>query len=291
MRVPAVFLFLAACGSGTTHSGEPPEPADSPELPQAVTFIPTAFSVDVRGHGRPIIFIPGLGCPGSVWETTADHLAGYEAHLLTLSGFAGRPAIDGPLAATTRDELARYIRAHALDHPVIVGHSMGGYVAYALAESEPELVGPTIVVDSGAALGGDDATANAAAGKQARELWANADDDQFAAQVHDIFSQMVTDPARLEPTLADVARSDRRALGGAIEEMFTSDLRPGLGKIRAPVLLVLADGGLQGEMRAQVAPVADHAVVVIPHTKHFVFVDDPADFFVAIDAFLSAHPG
>src|SRR5919206_535521 len=34
-------------------------------------FKPVAFTVDVSGgvgRGRPIIFIPGLGCPGHVWD-------------------------------------------------------------------------------------------------------------------------------------------------------------------------------------------------------------------------------
>lgn len=280
---PCLFVLgLAACGS----TGEPAaEPAV--EQASAPTFEPTAFAVSVHGHGRPIIFIPGLGCPGSVWDATVGHLDGFESHVLTLAGFAGLPSIEGSLVATTKRELASYIRAHALDRPVIVGHSLGGYLAYALAEAEPDLVGPTIVVDSGAALGGDDPAANISAGKVARDLWVNASDDQYPQQIRDTFSEMVTDPKRLD--LATVARSDRRAIGGAIYEMFTTDLRPGLHEIQVPVLVVLADGGLQEGMRAQADAVPDHQVVVVPHTKHFVFVDDPAGFFAVIDPFLASH--
>ncbi len=195
------------------------------EQASAPTFEPTAFAVSVHGHGRPIIFIPawvsrlGLGRDGR-------HLDGFESHVLTLAGFAGLPRSRVRWSRRPSASLASYIRAHVLDRlRVIVGHSLGGYLAYALAEAEPDSVGPTIVVDSGAALGGRrPGGEHLGFGKVARDLWANASDDQYPQQIRDTFSEMVTDPEA--PDLATVARSDRRAIGGAIYEMFTTDLRP-----------------------------------------------------------------
>ena len=276
-------MVLAACDRGSTEA--PP----AHEAPVA-RFEPTAFTVEVYGHGRPVILIPGLGCPGDVWRGTVAHLEGYEAHVLTLAGFAGVAAIDAPLAAATRDQLARYVRERKLDRPVVVGHSFGGFIAYWFAATAPALVGPTIVVDSGAALGGEDAGANAAAGRQARARWRDVGDARFTQQVRDIFGQMAARPERLAPLLDAVARSDRRAIGDAINEQFTTDLRPLLRDIRAPVLVVLADGGLQDGMRAHARTVPNHTVVVVPDAKHFVMLDEPDRFHAAIDAFLEAHP-
>jgi len=280
-----ISIVLAACGRGSADAAPQPD-----ETPAPARFEPTAFTVEVHGHGRPVIFIPGLGCPGDVWRDTVAHLDGYETHVLTLAGFAGTQAIDGPLAASTREQLARYVRDRKLDHPVIVGHSLGGFIAYWLAAAEPGLVGPTIVVDSGAALGGDDADANAAAGRQARGLWRDASDEQFVQQVHAIFGQMSAKPDRLAPMLDVVAKSDRRAIGDAIYEQFTTDLRPMLSAIRSPVLVVLADGGLQDGMRAHANKVPNHTVVVVPGAKHFVMLDEPERFYAALDGFLEAHP-
>jgi N-formylmaleamate deformylase len=281
--VASIWIALVACGHGNANASEGAPPA-------VERFEPTAFSVEVVGHGRPIIFIPGLGCPGALWRDTVAHLDGYESHVLTLAGFAGQPAIDDPLAAATRDQIARYIRDRKLDHPIIVGHSLGGFIAYWLAAAEPGLIGPTIVVDSGASLGSGDADSDAATARQVRAMWRDASDAQFAQQVHDIFGQMAAKPDRLAPWLDTVAKSDRRAIGDAIYEQFTTDLRPQLAGIRSPVLLVLADGSLQDGMRAQAAKVPDHTVVVVTGAKHFVMLDDPEKFYAALDSFLTAHP-
>ena len=118
--------------------------------PVARPYAPTSFSVTVAGrpHGRPIILIPGLGCPGSVWADTVAHFPDAETHVLTLAGFAGQAPISTPLSATVRAELAIYIRDRHLEHPIIIGHSLGGFIAFWLAAAEPDLVGPTITVDA-----------------------------------------------------------------------------------------------------------------------------------------------
>jgi pimeloyl-ACP methyl ester carboxylesterase len=41
-------------------------------LAHAEAAEPTAFQVRVTGQGRPVIFIPGFTCPGSVWDATVD---------------------------------------------------------------------------------------------------------------------------------------------------------------------------------------------------------------------------
>src|SRR5580765_3742730 len=95
---------------------------------------PHSFQVEVSGHGRPMILIPGLSSSGDTWKTTvARYRDRYECHVLTLAGFAGVPPIDEPVMTAVRAELATYIRERRLDHPIIVGHSLGGSLAMALA--------------------------------------------------------------------------------------------------------------------------------------------------------------
>lgn len=293
MRLALVpLLIAAACGGDAPPVRSEDEAARSAQIAgrsesaEHARREPAAFAVEVRGDGRPVILIPGLACPGAVWSGTVEHLRDHQTHTLTLAGFAGQPRIDAPLMRTTVEELARYIRDHRLRSPVIIGHSLGGFIAYWLAAHAPDLVGPVIIVDAGAAGGVDDR----AAAEQARSAWRDVSDDEFARKVRAIFSQMSARPERMAPLIPVIARSDRTAVGDAVYELSLTTMRDRLDRIRAPVLVVLADGGFQDRFRRQADAVRDHQVEVIPETGHFVMLDDPQRFYAAIDRFLAAHP-
>ncbi len=281
---------LWACGAANPsarHTGDRDHARrDRDPFAAAEGFKPVAFSARVTGHGRPVIFIPGLGCPGEVWADTVAHLGDdYEAHVLTLAGFAGTEPIDEPLSAAVRRDLTRYIRSRHLREPIVVGHSMGGFIAYWIASYHPELVGPVIVVDAGPALSGDLDLA-----KALRARWKHASDDEFAAGMRAAFSAMTSVPKKMEPVIAAVTRSDRRAIGDAVFEMVTTDLTDRVKDITAPVLVIAADGSYQQRIRAQIETIPDHAMVVLPRTRHFVMYDDPEGFWKLIDKFLGEHP-
>ena len=280
MKKLALLLVLACGPSATTKSDEPHG------LFTDSKFTPRTFTAHVIGSGRPIIFIPGLGCPGEMWNDTIAKLSGVQAHVLTLAGFAGTKPVKPPLAASVRKELVRYIRANRLAKPIVVGHSMGGTIAYWLAETAPDLIGGVIVVDAGPALSDTDpATARAL-----RNTWAQAGDDELPEQVKAAYSGMVADPKHIAPYLDAIAKSDRQTMGDAIYELVQTDLRADLGKITAPLLLVLADGGYRDLYKSQVEAVPHHDVVVVAKAKHFVMLDDPGALAKAIDKFLGAHP-
>jgi N-formylmaleamate deformylase len=288
-KLVVVVCLVAACG------GAAPAPAYAPSAPSARparphrAFEPTAFGVEVSGTGRPVILIPGLGCPGSIWNDTVAHLApSAQTHVLTLSGFAGRAPIDKPLVETARAELATYIRDRHLDHPVVIGHSLGGFLAYWVAGTEPDLVGPVIAVDAVPAIGAFPGAADN--GAQLRDAWKKMSDDEFAAATRQFFGAMANDPIKLQPLLADILRSDRRAMADAFYELFATDIRPELPNISAPVLAIIADSPYQKFIVEQLAPVPQHEVVVVPRTKHMVMYDDPSGFQRAVDSFLAAHP-
>jgi len=292
---PGLALLLAAavaaCGSARSAERGDDEPrrrsrGDTEPFAAPADFKPVAFSVEVKGHGRPVVFIPGLGCPGEVWDDTVAHLGDdYESHILTLSGFAGNDAIGEPLSAAVRRDLTRYIRSRKLRDPIVVGHSMGGFIAYWIASYHPELVGPVIVVDAGPALSGDLDEA-----KALRSRWKNASDEEFTDGMRAAFMSMSGAPKKMGPVVEAVIRSDRRAIGDAIFEMVTTDLTDKVKDITAPVLVIAADGGFQQRIRAQIETIPDHEMIVLPRTRHFVMYDDPEGFYKAVDKFLDDHP-
>jgi pimeloyl-ACP methyl ester carboxylesterase len=284
MRWALLVSLVAALGCGGKAHPTSDSDDDGPFVAKG-GFEPTAFRVAVHGHGRPVIFIPGLACPGEMWDDTVERLGDdVEAHVLTLAGFAGTTPIKPPLAAKTRKELIRYIRSHKLDHPIVVGHSMGGFIAYWLAATTKDLLGGIVVVDAGPALDADDDEA-----KRLRNVWAQAGDDEIESQIRGVYSWMARDPSRLEAFFPAIAKSDRQTIGDAIFEMVKTDISDKVSAIDVPLLLVLADGGLQGRYRAQAKSVPEHEVVVLPKTRHFVMVDDPEGFARTVRKFLAAH--
>ncbi|CAN5683950.1 alpha/beta hydrolase [soil metagenome] len=289
MRFLACLAMMAvACGGSqrdTRATRSDDDAGDSPFVDNK-GYKPKSFTDKITGEGRPVIFIPGLGCPGEVFDGIVEHLDGsVEAHVITLAGFAGHKAIKGPLAAAVRKDLIRYIRSHRLEKPILVGHSLGGFVAYWVAATAPELIGGVVVIDAGSSLNDNDVET----ARTLRNAWAQAGDDELVEQIHTAYSSMVTDPKKMQPYLEAIGESDRHAIGDAIYELVRTELRDQVDKITAQFLLVLADGSLQTIYKQMVKPIPHKQIVVLPNTKHFVWLDDPAGFAAQLDAFLKAH--
>jgi pimeloyl-ACP methyl ester carboxylesterase len=187
----------------------------------------------------------------------------------------------------------KYIADKKLDRPVIIGHSLGGFLAYWIAATAPDKVGPVVAVDGVPFIG---ALANPAAtpetnrpmAEQMQKAYASFTKEQLASQSHMALAQMITDPQHVEEATAWSAASDPATAGLAVAEMMTTDLRETVAAIRTPVLLIGAAGSPAAAYEAQVAKVPDHRVVIAEHAKHFVMLDEPAFLFSTMDAFLSA---
>ncbi len=270
-----------------------------------------AFVVKSIGQGRPIIMIPGMSSSGATWDGTAAHLgANYRCIELTLAGFAGVPPIQAPLMSTARDQIADYIRENHLDRPVIMGHSLGGSLALDLAARYPQLVGPVIIVDSlpffaGAWFQADtlDAAqptiAKMRTGMEAltHEQW--VDYAQSGASTNGMASHPDDQHTLIDWSL----KSDQKTVTDAMIAMVSSDLRPELVKIDAPVLVIGTWVGLQsyGVTQASATALFDQQYAGVKHlqfvmakqSRHFVMWDDPAWFYSQVDGFLlsSNHGG
>jgi N-formylmaleamate deformylase len=245
----------------------------------------SSFTATVEGKGRPMILIPGLSSPASVWDGTAAHFRDrYEIHRLQLAGFAGAAAIDGPLLPTVRTELAAYIREHKLEKPVIIGHSLGGFMALWLASSEPDLVGPVISVDGLPALGAlMNATPEQAEGMA--KYMASQTAEQFAMSTRMSMATMITSKDELERMTAAAVKSDPATVGRAMKEVLTTDLRADMAKVKAPLLLIGA-GDTAAPYEQQLASAKKARVVMAKTSKHFVMLDAPDFFYTTVEDFL-----
>ncbi|HEY9116489.1 MAG TPA: alpha/beta hydrolase, partial [Roseivirga sp.] len=113
---------------------------------------PGQLEARVIGKGQPMIMIPGLTCDGAVWDTTIEALGDkYQYHVLTLPGFAGKTPLADLEAGFFKQIKALvydYIEEHQLKNPIIVGHSLGGFLALQIGIEKPDLAEKLVVVDA-----------------------------------------------------------------------------------------------------------------------------------------------
>jgi pimeloyl-ACP methyl ester carboxylesterase len=275
--------------------------AASAAFPAAAEFKPTAFTVQVTGQGEPMILIPGLASSGEVWAGTVAHYSGhYQCHVLTLAGFAGVAPIHGALLPQVEEQLSRYIADRHLGHPVLVGHSLGGYLVLKLAEDHPDQVGKAVLVDGLPALGAMRNPAATPAQLRAQadameQQMQSADLQSYADTQRQAVRAMVTSQADFERIWSWGVDSDRATVSAAMHDLMADDLRPRLGRIQAPVLAMgtwiaykdfATRQQVEASYRAQFAGTPHLTFALSDTARHFIMYDDLPWMLSRIDAFL-----
>ena len=256
------------------------------------------YAINTQGEGPPVYLIPGLASPGEVWDELSAELRdlGFQSRVLTLAGFAGQEPITGDdFLPTVHQHLAAELAE--LDQPaLVIGHSLGAFMALWLATTSSEHLAGVVAVDGVPYLGaladaGATPESNRANAEQMASFMASLTAEQYAAQNRMALAGMISDPEAVERFAETSGRSDPATVGRAVAEMLTIDLRPDLHRIEVPVVLIqAADSGAMDSMResyaAQVAPIADLRHVVATRGRHFVQLDDPEFVLAEVKALL-----
>jgi pimeloyl-ACP methyl ester carboxylesterase len=285
-------------------------PARAATLPPAPTpsasFDSGMLHVDKYGSGpQNLILIPGLGSGPWAWYGTIDHFsANYTIYAITLAGFDGRPSTsETPLFDAFSSDFWQMLSTHDIKSPVVIGHSLGGTLAFLLAEQHPERLRAIVAADglpifpfySTKTLEERTKAANQAAGMY------TALSPAGALSYETNYMKMVgtNDPALVEPTAKLEASSDQQAVAAWLKADLIADLRPDLSKISIPVLEVMpydpAIGAKAGFTQEQgvafyrsLIDAAPHATVVaVGPSKHFMMLDQPDQFYAALQGFLN----
>ena len=280
-------------------------PVPALALTPTASFEAGSVHVDQYGTGSPtLVLIPGLTDSGAVWDTTVAHYAGtHTIFVLTLPGFGGRPPIAAPMLDTVTKDIAAFLpRANK---PILIGHSMGGFLAIRLAEEHSDLIGGAIAIDGLPVFVGMDKMtpqARASAAASAGSRISNATPAQFLMGEQAQLGYM-TKASNVAMAATFSQGINIKATGTYMTELISADLRPNLSHITVPLLEI-------GPFDATVDPTNPYTpqpslaqkqayyqslfagdptakVVMIDDSRHFIMLDQPVKLYAAIDAFLA----
>lgn len=297
MRCFAIALALAAASTldwSATASAAVTQPAEV-RLDH--------ISVVKTGSGSPVVLIPGLSTPRAVWAGVAGTLARtHTLYLVQVNGFggdavganSGTDVLPGVVA-----DLHSYLASQHAGAVPIIGHSMGGLVAMMLAAGHPADVHSLMIVDAlpfAGTMFDEHATVDAlrpVAAMLKTKLEAGYAGPEGDAAAEQTAKGLTATPDSAARVKAWVLAADPKVSAEAMAEDLTTDMRPKLGQIAAPITLVHPatafgkdEAASDAFYRAQFAGAKTIRFVAIPGSAHFVMLDQPARFSAALDGFL-----
>ena len=103
------------------------------------------------GEGKPVVLgLHGITSHHRSWPFVADALSDHRFVAPDLRGRGRSRDLPGPWGmAAHADDAAAVLRAQTTEPAVVVGHSMGAFVALVLAHRHPDLVSRLVLVDGG----------------------------------------------------------------------------------------------------------------------------------------------
>ncbi len=205
-----------------------------------------------------------------------------------LPGFGGSQAVSGDLADVA-DRMAEAVRDGAGGaEAIVLGNGYGGFVALQMAIRHPDIATRFILADCGAAFSepGREAFRNMAAVSKAKGLQAITDVAMrrlFALAFQEQHPDLMRD--RREAFL----RTDPEVFRAACAALAELDLRPELGQVKVPVLVLVGehDEATPPPMSRELAAgLPQTRLKIIPGCAHVPQLQSPEVFLEAIGDFL-----
>jgi len=293
-------VILAACG--TTSSSVTPSSSATPatQAPANVLAAPTRIArtaagpVGYRevGAGSPLLLITGFGASMDDWPPSfVDTLAGHHTVIVFDNAGVGQtaPAASSSITAMA-DQTSDLISALHLHRSAVLGWSMGGMIAQALAVDHPAQVSRLVLAATQAGTGKAlpvpaQAAAQLASPNPATVLAVLFPPDQTSAA-----SAYVTGILQY-PSFYAATAATKASQGLAIQQWLAGQDPPGrqIGKLRVPTLV--ADGTLDqldptANDRLLAGSVPGARLILYPDAGHAFLFQDASSFIPAVERFL-----
>jgi 2-(acetamidomethylene)succinate hydrolase len=251
------------------------------------------IAVNLLGSGPALVLLHGITSAGIAWTTVADQLAAdFQLIIVDQRGHGRSFKPDhGYLLPDYADDLDALLSHFKLDHPLIMGHSMGGMVTLEWATRHPNRAAALVLEDAPMRHGGPNAAehfdgwivANAMPTLAAEAYYRNKYPGMPDVELR-IRADSITATARAVFTeLKENMLSQR---GAVIIDQFAG--------ITSPTLLVygdLHDGGMVPRTDAAhfEETLANAETVRIAGVGHGIHRDVPDQFLSVVTPFLKRH--
>ena len=248
---------------------------------------------ETRGEGEPILFVHGFPLDGTMWHDVAGRLSNRWCSIIPdLRGHGRSPVTNGISMTLYADDQAALLNHLREWRPaVVVGLSMGGYVAFEFFRRHRRLLRALVLADTRANADNAEAAARREATAQmvlregcrgiadsmATQLFAPGAAPQIRSHWHD----------KIAGASPEGVAAAARALAAR------ADCTPLLAQIDCPTLITvgaedaITPPALSREMNAAIR---NSRLVTIPNAGHMPPVEQPAAFAAELQSFLNSLP-
>lgn len=252
-----------------------------------ITLAGGRIAAQESGAGEPLVLFHSLLADAASFDRIAGPLAErFRVIVPDLPGFGGSEAVSGGLEAVA-DRMAEALRDLG-GRPSVLGNGFGGFVALQMAIRHPGRAHRLILADCGACF--------SEPGRQAFRTMATVSREKGLGALSETAMRRLfapdfqaANPALMQDRLAAFLRTDPTMFRAACDALAGLDLRPDLGKVDMPVLVLV---GEQDEAtpppmsRELAAELPDARLTILPGCAHVPQLQEPERFLAAIASFL-----
>jgi 3-oxoadipate enol-lactonase len=237
----------------------------------------------------PVVFLHAFPLNAAMWRGQVEALAGRRTLAPDFPGFGGRAPGEATLDHFARAALAD-MDAAGIQRAVVVGLSMGGYVAFRLHDIAPERVAAMVLADTRA--GADDEAGRAKRTAQAARVREEGVSWMADALLPALLGATTRQerPGVVAAASALISAADPEGVARALEAMRDRpDSTAGLERIRVPVLALAGEEDTLtpvSEARVIAGSVPDGRLEVVAGAGHLSNLEAPEAFDRALREFL-----
>jgi pimeloyl-ACP methyl ester carboxylesterase len=230
--------------------------------------------------GIPLIFLHGYTDSWRSFEPVLPHLPAHlHAYAVTLRGHgdATRPT-SGYSPAEFAADVAAFMDALEIESAVIVGHSMGSYIAQCFALNYPERTRGLVLIGSFTKLAGKACVT---------ELWEGVSaftdvvDPDFALEFQQSTLARRIPQGFLDMVVEESLKLPPKVWKAVLKDLLASDFSEQIKAINSPTLILWGEQDalfLKGEQETLRSAIADSQLLIYPNTGHALHWEEPQRF-------------